>query len=202
MTLRIAILTELFVPHIGGQEYRYLELSGQLQALGHQVEVFTLSGPGLPKEEFRDGVTIHRGLHLRRYVTQGSRSFIGVFVYSLSALRDVLTRSPFDVYLFNEWPLLHVLAAEPFARGTTVMDWVEVWSKGPVEALQHLASKLPDGHIAVSEEIKSSLVGRLGVEPERIAVIHSGIDNKQYAGDSPTKEWGASSSSDYGGGGR
>ena len=190
MTLRVAILTELFAPHIGGQEYRYLELSRQLQAIGHQVEVFTLSGPGLPREEFRGGVTIHRGPHLRRYATQASRSPMGVLLYSLSALYDVLARSPFDIYLFNEWPLLHVLVAEPFARGTSVMDWVEVWSKEPVETLQRLASKLPDGHIAVSEEIKASLVGRLGLEPDRITVIHSGVDNKQYSGDSPKKEWG------------
>jgi glycosyltransferase involved in cell wall biosynthesis len=190
--LSIAIYTELFVPHIGGQEYRYLELSRHLAALGHRVDIFTLMhDKRLPKEELAGNVRIHRDLYLRRYDLHGSRDPVGVLAYSANCLRDVLTHAQFDVRIFNQWPLVNVIAAEPFARSVTLVDWVEIWRKEPVRTLQFLVSNLPDGHACVSEEIRLAVIKRFHVSPQRTEVIPSGVDTSQYAADAKAKEWGS-----------
>jgi len=44
--MRVAIITELFHPHIGGQEFRYLRLSNLLLKYGFKVNVFTIDHIG------------------------------------------------------------------------------------------------------------------------------------------------------------
>lgn len=180
MRLRLAIVTELFYPHVGGQEYRYFELSSHLAKRGHEVHVFTLKhDPALPSEEENPaGVTVYRYAYTEGYVKPGSRKISGVLKYALSTAFRLFNRR-FDAYIFNQWPLLHILSARPFIGHPLVIDWCEFWRKGFINFLQRIAFKLGDAHLCVSVPVWRSLRRFFGGHP-RMMVLPSGITLERY----------------------
>ncbi len=59
--MKIALLSDLFYPYLlGGGERQFFEIGRRL-ARKHDVHVFTLRLPGSAKEDFKDGMAIHRG---------------------------------------------------------------------------------------------------------------------------------------------
>ena len=61
--MKIALVTELFPPSVGGQEIRFKEFAEEFARLGHSVDVFTIDHTGkLPAEE-----TVNRVRILRTY---------------------------------------------------------------------------------------------------------------------------------------
>ena len=188
--MRIAIITELFYPHVGGQELRYYEFSRHLSRRGHEVHVFTLKHDlALPDEQEFDGVCVHRYGFVRNYVRPNSRSFGGVVRFSLESVRKVLASSDFDVYLFNQWPLLHIVSLEPLCKGLTVTDWCELWG-GVVGLFQRVVSMLSDVHTAVSSAIKRRLVKDFLVRESKVEVVPSGINSQVYSSDLALKRFG------------
>jgi glycosyltransferase involved in cell wall biosynthesis len=86
----------------------------------------------------------------------------------------------FDGIVFNQWPLFHVLFAEPLCNATTIVDWCEPWDLGLVNTLQKAVSHFPDGHIVVSEYIKLWLMKNCNIAPARIEFIPSAVRTSLY----------------------
>jgi glycosyltransferase involved in cell wall biosynthesis len=189
--LRIAFLTELFHPHVGGCERRFLEIGKRLISRGHKVHVFTKCFHySLRRRELVDGIVVHRYAYSRNYVSgNGFRSLGGVLKYSLATLAK-LAGENFDVYYSNEWPMLHSLLAKPVAS-PLVQEWCEVWTDSRMMAiLQRLLMKSGDYHVAVSEFTRQRLLSQLRLDPSRVAVVPNGVDYQKFSNDSNRKVWG------------
>jgi glycosyltransferase involved in cell wall biosynthesis len=187
--MRIAILTELFLPHTGGTEYRLYEIAKRLVRKGHEISVFTVRcPPDAAKEEDLDGIRVVRYARSPRYVTaNGLRSVRGVIEYSLyTALKAI--GADYDVYYFGEWPMFHSLLAGPLVH-PSVQEWCEVWYR-QIVVLEKILAKVMSNHVAVSEFTKRRMVDLLRVDPENIVVIPNGVDFHRFNGSGGEKTWG------------
>jgi len=86
--VRIAMLSDCYLPRLGGIEVQVADLSARLTARGHEVEVFTLTpgGVGYGQVETLDGIRVHRlGVKLPRQLlvnplaTRGLRARLSGF---------------------------------------------------------------------------------------------------------------------------
>jgi glycosyltransferase involved in cell wall biosynthesis len=187
--MRIAILTELFLPHTGGTEYRLYEIAKRLVRKGVEIDVFTVRYPSdTAEEEDLDGIRVIRYARSPRYVTaNGFRSVRGVMEYSLyTALKTFGT--DYDVYYFGEWPMFHSLLAGPLVH-PSVQEWCEVWYK-QIVVLEKILAKVMSNHVAVSEFTKHRMVDLLHMDPENITVIPNGVDFHRFNGGGGEKTWG------------
>lgn len=128
--MRIAILTELYPPSVGGQEVRFAEMARALTRRGHEVSVFCIGHEkGLPAAELVDGVRVRRHPVVADYGRSAipglPRSPLAIARYALWCRRVAPARQ-YDLYLFNQWPLGHVLAARSEVRRRAIIDWCEV----------------------------------------------------------------------------
>lgn len=91
--MRIAILSELFPPSIGGQEIRFAELAEVLVRQGHTVDVFCLAhDAAVPAcETLSPGLTVTRRPRVADYRRPNSkllpRSLTGMVRYAVAARR-------------------------------------------------------------------------------------------------------------------
>lgn len=189
-SLKIAFLIELFHPHVGGCERRFLEIGRRLAAKGHNVHVYTIQYDGnLAREEQVDGITVHRYAYSGNYVSpDGYRSFGGVMKYSvMSFIR--LVGSDYDLYYSNQWPMLHSLCVKPVAT-PLIQEWCEVWTNCvKVALLQKLLKYAGDYHVAVSGFTRQRLVNILKMNPSKVVLIPNGVDFAKFY--SPrNKIWG------------
>src|SRR4051794_28162318 len=75
--LKIAQVTAIFPPHLGGSANVCFYNSRELAQLGHEVHVFTAASANLPTYEVQQGVHIHR---LRPVIKFGNASILpGLF---------------------------------------------------------------------------------------------------------------------------
>jgi glycosyltransferase involved in cell wall biosynthesis len=187
--MRIAILTELFFPHIGGTEVRLYEIGRRLVARGHDVDAFTIRHSlQVPKEEQMNGIHVHRYGYSPSYFTpNGLRSCTGVLWYSLiTAFKSIGTN--YDLYYFGQWPLLHGLLTKPLVS-PCVLEWCEVWRRRIV-LLEKTLGRLIANHVAVSEFTKHRMTEFLNLSPQRITVIPNGVDLSQFSDHTTTRTWG------------
>ena len=180
-TIQLALVTELFYPHVGGQEVRYFDFCQELVAQGHEVDVFSLLfSKGLSLTEKIGRINVHRYAFSPHYVREASRDTVGVLNYSVQTGLRISTLPSFDAVIFNQWPLLPALFAEPLCHTTTIVDWCEPWPTGIANVLQKAVSHLPNGHITVSDFIRSWLIENYGIKPARIKSIPSAIRTSLY----------------------
>ena len=189
-SLKIAFITELFHPHVGGCERRFMEIGRRLATKGHDIHVFTIQyDRNLPKEEQVNGITVHRYAYSGNYVSpDGFRSFGGIMKYSVESFIRLLG-SDYDLYYFNQWPLLHSLFAKPVAT-PLIQEWCEVWTNNTkVTLMQKMLKNVGDYHVAVSEFTKQRLLNLLNIDSSKVTVIHNGVDLTKFS-NSRTKIWG------------
>lgn len=158
--LKIAILTELFPPSVGGQEIRFAEISRVLTSYGHSVHIFCIRNvPGTPSEEVLEDIAIHR--HPEAYSYQQPafkwlrRRPFAVLNYALWCRR--IDPSSFDLFIFNQWPLAHILLAHRAMRAKSVIDWCEFRSGWLFALLQTNLPRLVSGNLANSIALKERL---------------------------------------------
>ena len=178
---------------MGGQERRYLELSTRLVKQGHEVYVLTLRhAKNLPKQEVINGVTTIRYAHVRNYTPPFGlkRNLYGVFKYAFASSLKVRDLGPFDVYIFNQWPLLYIPIVKPFCNSVTVIDWCEIWHWQPVRTLFKVVSLYSDAHTAVADFIKTELIDLFHVTEKPIEVIPSGVEVEKYRSGKKNREKG------------
>jgi glycosyltransferase involved in cell wall biosynthesis len=178
--LKIAILTELFPPSVGGQEIRFAEISRVLTRYGHSVHIFCIQNiPGTPSEEVLENVVIHRYPEAYDYQQPAfewtrRRPFV-VLSYALRCRR--IDPSSFDLFIFNQWPLAHILLARPATRAKSVIDWCEFRS-GPLFAfLQTNLPRLVYRNLANSMALKEQLEVCSG---RNFDYLPSGIYSERY----------------------
>ena len=59
--MKIAFVTELFAPSVGGQEVRFEELGAELVKRGVEVNLYTIRHDlSSPRDEVRGGMAVHR----------------------------------------------------------------------------------------------------------------------------------------------
>jgi glycosyltransferase involved in cell wall biosynthesis len=166
-------------PHAGGAELHLFELFDRLAAKGHRVHLVCSGWAGAPRAAQVRGLSVERHGGRHSFALAGRR-----------AVRRALTRENWDVVVedINKLPLfLATLTHLPFCGivphlfGTTAFQEAS-W---PMAAAVALAERpIPRlyrrvGFHAISESTRDDLVAR-GVPPERIRVIHPGIDAASY----------------------
>lgn len=187
--MRLAIITDLFTPSIGGQEVRYLEMGRALVAAGHRVDVYTIrTAPDLPSEETIDGISVLRVVDGFNYQSSffGKRNVYDILKLSLYVL--VLQRSlrKHDVVLFNMYPLLpqilyRFFVYRFFAAGPRVIvDWCEIRSGNFWAFLYRAFASNRFRHVAVANHVRQVLVSRFRIAPERTKTILSGVTTALY----------------------
>jgi len=142
--MRVGIFTELFAPHVGGQEVRYAELAVALLESGHSVDVYCIRhSASVPTQEVMAGVSVYRyplaENYLRPFFKPLKRAIVPLLKYSLW-VRRMARREDYDLMVFNQWPLAHVALARKSARERVILDWCEVPRR--IYPLRRLARKL------------------------------------------------------------
>ena len=172
-------------PQAGGAEIHVHELFGRIASWGHDVDFITSGWPGAASATTVDG------MHVRR--VGGRHSFA---VQGRGAVARALHEKSYDVVVedVNKLPLflpsltrLPFVAIVPHLFGTTAFaeaSWpvaATVWAAElPIPWLYRRA-----GFHAISESTRDDLVRR-GVRPDRIVVIHPGVDSTWYCPDPDT----------------
>jgi hypothetical protein len=125
--MKIGIFTELYYPSVGGQEIRYAELAESLLQLGHTVDVYCIRlSADHPAHEVVSGVSIFRYPLAKNYrkpwIKPLKRQVFTVLLYALW-VRWMARPEKYNLMLFNQWPLAHIVFAKKDARAKSLMDW-------------------------------------------------------------------------------
>lgn len=167
-------------PHAGGAELHLFELFSRLVAKGHHVHLVCSGWEAGPATAALRGVSVERHGGRHGFALAGRR-----------AVRRALAREPWDLVVedINKLPLfLPPLTRLPFCVivphlfGTTAFQEA-AW---PMAALVALAERpIPRVYRraafhAISESTRDDLVAR-GIAPERVRVIHPGVDARACA---------------------
>jgi glycosyltransferase involved in cell wall biosynthesis len=153
--LRVALVTELYEPSVGGQQTRFRALAHGLRDLGVSVSVITtMHERGLAHDEVLDGVRVMRGplmpgyMHPRFAATV--RSPIGMVRYGWRC-RRLLRSQEFDAAYFNQWPYLHILLAGRRIRSRAGIDWCEARDSAIHSLPLRLLPRLVSFNLAVNQ---------------------------------------------------
>lgn len=169
-------------PHAGGAELHLFEIFKRLAARGHRIRLVCSAWPGARRETLLDGIAVRR---------VGSRN--GFALAGRGAVRRALAEERPDVVVedINKLPLflsgltdLPFCAIVPHLFGETAFQEAS-WPAAAVVWLaeQPLARAYRRaGFHAISESTRDDLVAR-GVRPERIRVIHPGVDSTHFTPD-------------------
>lgn len=108
--MRIALLSDCYLPRLGGIEVQVHDLARHLLAAGHDVEVFTATvgdnGPAGPPSAVEGGIRVHR----HPVMLLGDRALpIPVNPFAVGAVRRALVGGRFDV------AHVHMGVVSPFA---------------------------------------------------------------------------------------
>jgi glycosyltransferase involved in cell wall biosynthesis len=173
---------DLANPRAGGAEVHMEEILRHLGHQGHRCTLLTSGFPGGAAEEHADGYRIVRGGHEYDF------NVAVPFLYHRVARHDPpdvvlddINKIPFYSPL---WTRVPVLAVVPHLMGTSVFREVN-----PFVATAVYAAEWPVRRVyrrchfeVISQSTKDELVAR-GWEPERVTVVHCGIDRTLYRPD-------------------
>ena len=178
--MKIAILTELFPPSVGGQENRFAELSQVLSRRGHAIEIFCIQSDRESEAyETLGDVTVHRYPLAPDYQQPACKWFRrqpSVMLRYALWCRNIDPQS-FDLFIFNQWPLAHLILAPVSIRSKALTDWCEFRAGAPFTFLQKYLPARVAGNITNS----TSLARRFEVSSgSHFSVLPSGIFTSRY----------------------
>lgn len=179
--MRFAFLTELYPPHVGGQEVFFKELAEAMVRRGHSVDVYCIGHDnGLDPEVSVGGVRIRRHPLTNRYIDPPvralRRNWPAIAKYSAWVRRHVAAQH-FDFHLLNQWPLLHVAALPRDIRARTGIHWCEIRDDQIVGQAQKRLPRLAASNFAVSSAVARAITEQSG---RPCSVLPSGIVVTQY----------------------
>lgn len=166
-------------PHAGGAEIHLFEIFSRLASQGHRVRLVCSGWEGAPERVTLDGI------HIRRVGGRNSFALLG----RRAVQRAVRAERP-DILVedINKLPLflatrtrVPFCAIVPHLFGETAFNEAP-W---PVAAAVWAAERpLPRayrraGFHAISESTRDDLIAR-GVAPDRVRVIHPGVDSRRF----------------------
>lgn len=186
--MRVCFVYDAIYPYVkGGAEKRIHELSTRLASNGYEVHVLGLKWWEGEDSFIKNGVHVHGVGEANLYNEEGRRSIKEALYFGYKVLPFLLKRD-FDVIDccgFPYFPCFSAKLASCKNRSSLIITWHEVWDDywheylGKVgvfgRAVERVAARLPDRHIAVSEGTKRELVS-IGAKEEDISVIPNGID--------------------------
>jgi glycosyltransferase involved in cell wall biosynthesis len=166
-------------PHAGGAELHLFEIFKRLAAAGHRVRLVCSGWTGAPVEAVVDGISVGRVSTRNGFALRGR-----------GAVRQALAKERPDIVVedINKLPLLlpnltslPFCAIVPHLFGRTAFQeasWpaaTVVWlGEQPLSRAYRRA-----GFHAISESTRDDLIAR-GIRPERIRVIHPGVDSQHF----------------------
>jgi glycosyltransferase involved in cell wall biosynthesis len=166
-------------PHAGGAEIHLFEIFGRLASQGHRVRLVCSGWEGASARASIEGIDIQRVGGRNSFALLGRR-----------AVRRALKAERPDILVedINKLPLflaagttLPMCAIVPHLFGETAFEeapWpiaAAVWAaERPLPRAYRRA-----GFHAISESTRDDLVAR-GVAPDRVRVIHPGVDSKRF----------------------
>ena len=180
--MRVAMLTQRYLPHVGGAERQIQGLAPLLRRRGVDVVVLTRRDSGLAKYESIDGTPVYR-LPAAGPKPIAALSFV---VSSLGLLRQL------DVDIVHAHELLSPASVAALAkilygypvvakvlRGGQLGDLHKIRRSGFAGLRFGLLRRTVDIFIAISSEIQAELVG-LNIPPARCALIPNGVDVDRF----------------------
>ncbi|RAV15262.1 glycosyltransferase family 1 protein [Mycolicibacterium sp. GF69] len=179
--MRFAFLTELYHPSVGGQEIFFQELAEAMVRRGHRVDVHSIGHQGgLPDTEVINGVLVHRNPNGGRYqaprLAAMRRNWFDIVKYSV-AVHRLASRDPYDFFLLNQWPLMHVVALPARVRSRSAVHWCEIRQDRLLRLLQAQLPKRVGMNFAVSESVAAAIRQQSGAD---CGVLPSGIESTRY----------------------
>jgi glycosyltransferase involved in cell wall biosynthesis len=179
--VRIAILTDLYLPHMGGQEFRYAELGQALMMAGHHVDIYAIGhSPELQRDEVKDGIRVRRfpiTNNLKKPLIPALKRKQGAMWLFALWTRYKVGRGNYDLVLFNQWPLSHILLASRKVRQKALIDWCELRDGRVFSFIQKWFPHLAAANIAVSTPVAQRLAKICG---RPVDCIPSGIWPESY----------------------
>ncbi|WP_343073251.1 glycosyltransferase family 4 protein [Pyxidicoccus fallax] len=178
--MRVAMVTALFPPSVGGIQTHTLRLSQKLAARGAKVAVLTRHHAGLPAREWLDGVEVlrlgqgdaPRALATGTYLS-GCLAELARRRASLDVVHAHQLLSPTSVGLAARALLGLPLIVNPHACGA--IGDVAQTGRLRLEATRRLAS----GFVCISSPIRQELE-EAGVAPERLWSVPNGVDLETF----------------------
>jgi glycosyltransferase involved in cell wall biosynthesis len=167
-------------PRAGGAEVHLHEVFGRLARLGHRVTLVASGWRGAEPREIVDGIEVHRVGGRESYYVRVRGYYRGALAdRHFDIVVEDLNKAPLYTPSWVEQPVVlmahHFFGAAAFLSATPPVA-VATWL---LERTVGLAYRAVDT-IAVSESTAEELTRR-GVPPERIAVVHNGVDDRLLA---------------------
>ncbi len=179
--MKFAFLTEVYFPHVGGQEVFFQELAEAMVRRGHQVDVHCIGHePGLPADEMLNGVRVHRHTNRGRYmkprISALRRDWSDIVKFSADVRRMAINEEH-DFFLMNQWPLLHIPALPKEVRARSAIHWCEIREDWLLRVLQAQLPKMVGMNFAVSEAVAAAIHQQ---SQRDCGVLPSGIVASRY----------------------
>ena len=179
--MRVAFVTDLYVPWLGGQQIRFQELAMRLASRGHSVTVYCVRHDrGLNGIDRAGNVTIRRAPLSPRYdrplVPATNRAVIATFRFAW-AVRAALREGDYDIVYFNQWPYLHILAAPRAARRHAAIDWCELRHGAVYSLAQRYLPRLVAHNLCVNDLLAERLTAQSGAA---VGYLPSGVMAARY----------------------
>lgn len=184
LKLKLLFVVENYIPHIGGVEVVFKNLSEGLAKLGHDVTIVSHRLKGSKKYEVINGVKIHRVncFHSRYWFT-----FLSIpIIYKLAKKADLIHTTNFNA-AFPAWLVSKLLNKKCIITVHEV--WIGKWNKltdtGWLNAKIHdLLERFIyllnfDRYICVSKSTKKQLLN-IKVNKEKIDVVYNGVDYNHW----------------------
>jgi glycosyltransferase involved in cell wall biosynthesis len=186
----LAIVTELFPPSLGGQEFRFYNIAKTLISKNIKVDVYTIGGNNQLPEEIVDGIRVLRYITLAKYVKDGSRYIFPLLKY-VKKTHDLLSKivNEYDAIIINEMPIAHLLYLPNSISKSVIIDVCEIYRIGVLKFLVDVSLKKFRKFTTVSDYI-SDYIKSLIKMPSKVWVVRTPLNISKYFADPNKKEPG------------
>ncbi len=196
-SLRVAVVAACPFPLARGTPVRILRMAEALAGRGHEVHVVTYH---LGSGAVSPAVRVHRirdlGFYRRLSPGPSYRKLLLVDPFLVSLLRRLLREWPFDVIHAHHYE--GVLVGALARRGrpvpmvydahTLLMSELPFYPLGLPAGVKRAAGvwmdrhlpRLADHTVCVTETIRDKLIGRAGMDPQRVSVITNGVEFEHF----------------------
>jgi len=164
-------------PQAGGAEVRLYEIARRLVRRSHEITVLCEKAGGLSSEEVLEGIRIKRiggsaSIHLLAPL------YVGKHGHEYDVIIDDIAHAvPWYSLLVTKTPVIaqihHVHQDIVYVELSKLSAWI-------IGQAERTIAKVYKHFIVVSQSTKEELVKRLGIDPDRAAVVPNGVDLERY----------------------
>jgi glycosyltransferase involved in cell wall biosynthesis len=176
--VRVAMVIQRYLPHVGGAERQLQQLAPRLKDLGFDLLILTRHEKGLKHFEMIDGVPVHR-LPASGPKPWAAATFTLAALWRLSRLRpDVIHAheilSPASIAMYSK-PLLRRPVLVKILRGGARGDIYKLRRRPFWKSHLRRLVRAVDAFIVISHEIDAELAA-LAVSPQKRFFLPNGVD--------------------------